>query len=453
MSARSAWNQLRQEMNQKRVLVFGLGLQGGGAETANTLHRAGAVVRVTDQKSEAELEDSIRRLAFAIEGSFGTHAEADVDWAQIIVKNPAVPYSHPLIQKAIRAGKPVVSETALALQFARDQAIGITGTRGKTTTTHLIHALIQASGKKAHLCGNIPQKPALAVLEHLHDSDWLVIEISSFHLESCNQIGISPKYAVITNVYPDHLNRYESEEEYAKTKAFLFRWQQPGDHAFYGTHHAWAETLAMAIQRGVSKHLLSTHDFAAVRQKIQTKLPGEHNQENIAFALAVANVFDIPHALQQETIAQFAGVAYRLETVAVKNGITFINDTTSTTPTALEKALDALDGPFVLIAGGTTKHLPFSNSLIKKLNDRPVFTVWLSGSGTTEIFSQLDSEKNEQATNLNDAVALAYTLATTQRIPTLVFSPGFSSFELFKNEFDRGDQFNRIVAELPEIEV
>lgn len=449
----TVWEKFQTSVQGKRVLIFGLGIQGGGVAAANTLVRAGAQVRATDLKTTGELAESLAQLDPQISGSYGGHKPEDIDWADIILKNPGVPFSHPLVKRAAAQGKLVVTETAWALTFFRDQAIGVTGTRGKTTTSHLIFAILEATGKKPLLCGNIPQKPALSFLPEIGPETPVVVEISSFHLESCEKLRVSPRHAVVTNVYPDHLNRYETLEGYARTKAVLYQFQQPGDHAYFGAHHDWTAVLEQAIQPGVVKHVLGKRDFAAVAEHFPSLLPGEHNRENIAFAAAVAWVWGVGEAVIREAIAGFAGVPYRLEPIANKSGVTFINDTTSTTPVALEKALDAMTEPYVLIAGGTTKHLPLGDSLLAKLSAGPQGIVWLEGSGTKELRPKLEQPEGESFGDIGDAVAAAFSLAIAKRIPLVLFSPGFASFEHFRNEFDRGEQFNRAVRALPEIEL
>lgn len=436
----TAWESFCQAVQRKKVLVFGLGLQGGGTASANTLIRAGAEVRATDTKSRDELRASLEKLDPAIAGTYGGHTLEDIDWADIILKNPAVPYSHPLIQRAVEKGKMVVTESAWTLQFSRNQTVGVTGTRGKTTTSHLIAAILQAAGKNVLLCGNIPEKPALSFLPAIGEETVVVMEISSFHLESSARLQVSPKYAVVTNVSPDHLNRYETVEEYAQTKAAIFAFQKPGDHAFFGTHHEWSAILEGSIPHGVEKHVLTQEDFVRAAQ-FGSPLPGEHNQENIAFAVVVAKALEVSDDVIATAVAQFNGVPFRLQKVGESDGVTFINDTTATTPTALEKALDAQTEPFVLIAGGTTKHLPIPENLRRKLREKPEKIIWLKGSGTNE----LHDDDSAVVASLAEAVHHAKEAARQTKARVVLFSPGFASFELFKNEFDRGEQFNRLV--------
>lgn len=437
--------QLQKRVANQNVLIFGLGLQGGGVKAANTLIEAGANVRATDNKSAQELEKSLAQLDSRISGVYGSHNEEDILWADIIIKNPAVPYEHRLLQQALQLGKVVTTETALAIEIIRDRTIGITGTRGKTTTTTLIYTLLKEAGKPVVLCGNIPEQPTLAALRDAHDDTWFVVEISSFHIEGMIATKTSPHIAVVTNVFPDHLNRYENLEAYAKVKASLFAYQKPGDKAFWGTQHDWTELFESQIQPGVEQHPVSPSLVEAARA-FGSPLPGEHNLQNVALAAEVAKVAAVSPAQIKTCIQNFTGVPYRLEPVATRNGITYINDTTSTTPIALQKALEAQVEPFVLICGGTTKHLPFSTELLEKMNTIPHAIVFLQGSGTTELFEQLApvSVPHSFASSLDQAVEQAEAFCHDSASSRIVFSPGFSSFELFKNEFDRGDQFTQL---------
>ncbi len=441
----TAWQQLQERVANRKILIFGLGLQGGGVGVANTLVRAGAQVRTTDAKSEQELQHSLQQLDPSVQGTYGHHDPADLEWADLIIKNPAVPYDIPLLASAIAAGKTITTETALALDIVRDRTIGITGTRGKTTTTALIHHLLQQDGKDVILCGNIPEQPTLAALEQASNETWFVVEISSFQIEGMLFTKTSPHYAVVTNVFPDHLNRYATLETYARMKAALFAFQKPDDKAFWGTQHDWAGLFASSIQPGVEQHPVSLEMIQTARE-LETKLPGEHNRQNIALATEVARAFGVSEESIRRGVASFRGVPYRLEEVAQKNGITYVNDTTSTTPIALEKALEAQTQKFVLLCGGTSKKLPFSPTLLEKMRTLPSAIVFLNGSGTQELLSQAGeiTVPHTVVSSLAEAVLQAETFCHEEQAPILLFSPGFSSFELFTNEFDRGDQFTAL---------
>lgn len=447
------WQQFCSDFGERKVALFGLGRQGGGAKVANTFARAGAEVTVFDSLSQEELEESIQQLEPGIQLELGT-MHPDFTAFEVVIKNPAVPFTHPAVQNALAARIPVVGETALAVQYLRDRCIGITGTRGKTTTTTLIGELLKTAGWHVVVGGNIPQSPALSLLEQCQEDTWAVLEISSFQLESFMVTEASPHIAVLTNVYPDHLNRYASIEEYAQTKAEIFRFQQPGDTAIFGGPQNWHSTFEAAIQTGIQKNKVDQSILEKVKVDYSSQLPGEHNWENIAAVELVRAVLDIPPQVLQETLDSFTGVPYRLQVVRKVNGVRFVNDTTSTTPVALERALVAYEPrSFVLITGGATKHLPLEASLLEKLSAAPAALFLLEGSGTQELVTKMQDAKYEYplvetAADLATCVRSAYLYAQEHGLDTVLFSPGFTSFEMFKNEFDRGDHFNRYVAEL-----
>lgn len=447
----SPLEKLHLKLKGKRLLVFGLGQQGG-VQVANILAGIPAVtVRVTDQKPVTAL-NSITELDPRIQQSLGGHQGKDIEWADVIIKNPAVPFDHPLIVLAEKLGKPVTTETALALSLVREHTVGITGTRGKTTTTSLIFHLLETAERSVILGGNIPQKPLLAQLANAQGTEWFVVELSSFHLEACEREHLSPAIAVLTNIYPDHLNRYASLEDYARTKMAIFRWQESGDLAFSRVQPEW-QALVIENQGEGSLTLVDEEKQATLLQRYTHHLRGPHNDENVALAIAVAEkAFGLKQRQIQKGLATFTGVPSRLETIANFRGTEWINDTTSTTPIALEKALDSMTEPFLLIAGGTTKHLPFSESLLKKLQSRPRATFWLDGSGTRELLTALhpgfSAEDIKTFPNLPTLLAAVQVFLQHHATPIVLFSPGFSSFELFQNEFDRGDQFVAAVQKL-----
>ncbi len=443
---------LQEQVRGKKILVFGLGKQGGGTTVARILSGCGAVVRVSDQKSAYELELSPEDLPPEIELSLGEHRSDDIDWAEMIIKNPGVPFSHPLMQQAEQKGIPVLTETALALPLIRENTIGITGTRGKTTTTHLIHHILTFAGKEAHIGGNIPGKPTLSLLTSVEESALFVLEIPSFHIESLMKEKISPHVAVVTNVYPDHLDRYSSLEAYAATKAALFSWQKDGDLAFWNGPSEWLSLMNQNIQTGVTFHSLPNQE--AGKKEYRLQIPGEHNQDNARVAAAVCLEIGVEDKVIQEALATFTGVPHRLQTAATINGIRWINDSSSTTPIALQKAIESQTEPFILIAGGTTKHLPFPDALVQQIGQIRANIVWLEGSGTSELLTeiqQIDPTYTPFTTrSLPDAMREAKKRAQTSNINTVLFSPGFTSFELFDNEFHRGDTFLNEVASYAE---
>ena len=211
--------------HRKKVLMLGLGLHGGGESTVRWLYRHGATVRVTDKKSSTELQATIRRLKnLSLSWTLGKHRWADFAWADLIVQNPGVPDTVPELQRAVRAGKVIMNEATIFLSQCPAVTIGVTGTRGKTTTATLLGHLLSQNKRRTIVAGNVRTIPMLSIVDRLKVNDRVVLELSSFQLEKIPAIKRSTDIGVITNVLVDHLNRYRSMREYAQAKFNLIRW-------------------------------------------------------------------------------------------------------------------------------------------------------------------------------------------------------------------------------------
>lgn len=432
------------DIRGKRVLVFGLGLQGGGVGDAIWLSQHGATVRVTDLKSEAELRSSLIKLPQGVTHTLGSHLDSDIEWADLIIKNPGVPDSQPQISHAKQLGKPVYTSIALVVKEGRDKIIGITGTRGKTTTTELTYSLLDSLYKgKVQKGGNLSGTSALTLLDQLDTLDYLVLELSSFQLAGLHDLRVSPHYAILTNIYPDHLNRYLSMTEYMADKSAIFAYQKEGDHFFTNGDNQLALKLASsAPNQPVLFYASDTPDWSL-------KLKGGHNRENLAALIVLAKTLKIKLESVKKVAESFSPVEYRLEHIRTLDGVEYYNDTTSTTPTATIKALSAFDKPLTLIIGGDDKQLP-ADELIKSLKDSPNLShlILLGGQNIPTISNQIKQlpQFHSQVFSMSEAVSLAHSLAAEDEV--VLLSPAFASFDLFENEFDRGRQFNEAVKKL-----
>lgn len=433
-------------LKNKKILVFGLGRQGGGLGDANYLAQHGYRVRATDLLTLDTLGIAPAALHPGVELSLGGHTQADIDWADLILKNPAVPDEHPLVQRAQAQNKIVATAIALFVKFSPIPTIGITGTRGKTTTTHLIYQILNhAYPDSILLGGNLPDTSGLALFDLLEGKKFAVLELSSFQLHSFHDLAVSPTYSVITNLYPDHLNRYSNMESYRLDKEAIVAYQVPPGFTVYNQENEGSRQIAM--RSPVDQHPANSSMASAY----STRLPGEHNLSNLALALTLCHKLGIPESHLKEAVSKFGGVPFRLELIRTHRGIKYVNDTTATTPTAALAALRATSTPTILICGGESKNLPQTefideinnNERVKKvilLGSRrlPEFVNALKAAHPPKIVGQVDS--------MQEAVALAQTLA--QAGDTVLLSPGFASFDLFQNEFDRGRQFNDCVRSL-----
>jgi len=435
---------------------------GSGIAAARYAAQQGAIVRVTDTRSAEVLAPSIRALAdLPIEYVLGEHRNEDFLWAEIIIRVPGVRRNSPYLQLAREHGAQIELEIALFFQECPGRIIGVTGTRGKTTTTTLIYEILRASGAPAIIGGNVAGVETLSLLPQITPDTWVVLELSSWQLEGLTPHALSPSVAVMTNVYPDHLDSYDSMEQYAEAKATIFRYQHATDLAIFNYDNPWTrrfgeeapgQTWFASLERGGSFARGSTNiiPFGFT----ETPLVGKHNLENILLAATTARLLHVPDEIIASTVRGFRGIAHRLEEVRVVNGVRYINDSASTAPVAGRAGLEAFDGPIVLVAGGNTKHLPLEDwpeTILQRCRD----VILLQGTGTGELLQALQDETERLGVvnpvrGVFDNFTMAMDLAVSLTRPgdVLLFSPGFTSFGMFLNEFDRGDQFVAYVRKL-----
>ena len=435
------------DFKDKKILIFGLGILGGGEGVVKVFDHIGATIRITDSKSKEDLKEVLAKLPTKNidKLTLGQHKIEDVQWADVIVKNPGVPTSSPLINEAIELGKRVTTEAALFLKYSDSTTIGITGSRGKTTTTLMIYEIFhKAFGEKVLLGGNMQNKGTLPLLIDEKPDSISILELSSWALEGCHWEKVSPKVAIVTNISPDHLNRYQNLEQYVQDKVAISQYQTSENYLFIQEGRSWTKKFTTQTQARI--HYISEE----LSQNVILKIPGKHNQMNANFAMAVANHFHIDDQTVSLALSEFNGTPYRQQFIAEKHGIKFYNDSTSTTPTALITALETFPTATFII-GGTSKNLPVDN-LAKKIQSHVGEAVFLEGSGTSELLahlSQIMSTRGDSNIRTFNNLSSAFKQAVNQtQQGEIVFSPGFTSFEMFKNEFDRAIQFDELVQNL-----
>jgi len=429
----------------KHVTVLGLGLLGKRLHDIQFLSKMGAFVTVTDLKTAKELAPSIQALKGYknITFSLGEHLLTDFENKDFILKGQGTPLNSLYIKHARKQGIPIEMDESLFLKLTPKniKVVGVTGTRGKTTVTMLIYHILKKAGVRVHLGGNILGTAALPLLAKVRSGDTVVFELSSWQLQGFGEANISPHIAVFTNFMRDHLNYYGgSMAKYFKDKSYIYTSQKKGDYLIIG------ESLKKKIKDAVSKLVMATEK--SVPADWETYLRGAHNAANIACAVEACRAYGISEENIKKGLATFKGVPGRLEYVRVYKDIAIYNDTCATTPEALLAGVTALssDDNIVLIAGGTDKGLDVS-SLAKTLPKYVSRIVLLPGTGTDKLyFKNTKSLLVISAKNLKDAVAQAIKMACPG--DTILFSPGFASFGMFKNEYDRGDQFMKIVKGL-----
>jgi UDP-N-acetylmuramoylalanine--D-glutamate ligase len=434
------------DVNGKQVVVLGLGISG--MDAAKLLQNNGAHVTVRDNASGSaavnQRAEALRRLGITVELG---EAIREKDRFDFCVLSPGINPHAPLVQRLRQAGLPMFGELEVAYRFCQCPIVAITGTNGKTTTTELVNAVLAAGGKRTMASGNIGTAFSAAVRESA-GLDVMVVEVSSFQLEQI--VEFRPRISVHLNLTPDHLDRYGSMEEYEAAKWQIFRNQTPDDVAIVNTNlrlppmAARKITLSAAGTEADYQLLdgwLVAHGERVLEQS-RTNLIGPHNAENMLAALAVADLYNIPLEAATQALCDYKPLPHRLEKVAEIGGVTFLNDSKATNIDALEKALLAMQSPIVLLAGGKDKGLDFEG--LRPLLREKVKAIVLIGQMTEKLFAAWNSAVPcFRATTLSDAVARTRQLATSGDV--VLFSPGCSSFDMFKDFEDRGNQFRALV--------
>lgn len=434
----------------KKVLVFGLGINQGGVGVTRFFAQAEAQVRITDLKTVDQLKVSMDQLKQFpdIEYTLGEHKYEDIDWADLIIKNPAIKEGNPYMEYAKQKGKQIEMDMGIFLQFAKpSQIIGVTGTKGKSTTASLIYEALKAGGKNIVFAGNIG-KSVMDTISHITPNTLIVLELSSFQLEAFHQHRVSPKWAVITNIYPDHLNYYQTMEQYIEAKKAITAYQTEEDILFLNKEDT--VTNNTDFLRGIRARIIhfSPQDFT---DEFKPKLIGEHNRANLAASFAVVKVFDIPEKAALDVLAKFRGVEFRLQLIKEWNGVKIYNDTSSTGPDSGIQALKALPESIV-ICGGVNKNLPY-DKYAQSLATSAKKIFFLEGDATIEVRSLLNSKFKNQKSKLggtyNNLEELLKDVKKEIKFgDTILFSPAAASFNLFQNEFDRGRKFNQAVEKI-----
>ena len=319
-------NDLKNKYFGKKILVVGLGLQGGGVGIAKFFSELGAKVTVTDKKDESKLLQSINRLKYLnIQFHLGGHKVEDFLNADVIFMGPSVPWTTYEVVQAQKKGIPVEMEMSFIAANYPGKMIGITGTRGKSTTTHLIYNLLKESGFKVNLGGGLPGISTIEYLKKADKNSWLVAELSSWTLSGFHRKKMSPHIAVFTNFYPDHLNYYKSLEDYFYDKQAIYQYQKKGDYLV--ANNNLVKNIDSATQIFQKTYKTEKFSFASsviffTKQDFPYKLAylkGDHNLENAAAALKVAEILKIDNSKAVEIIKNFQGLPFRLQIIEKKD--------------------------------------------------------------------------------------------------------------------------------------
>jgi len=460
----------------KQITVVGAGRSGLAA--AEVLHQLGAEVLVADQKPPEQMPATT--IAKLREMGVPLFAPANPENAfypdtQLVVTSPGVPKQNPLLQHALQRGIPIWSEIELAYRLTDLPIVAITGTNGKTTTTLLVAAMLDAGNIPAAPCGNISAdeiKKTLVEAAMQRDAAKamvLVAEVSSFQLEWTQ--SFRPKIGVLTNITADHLDRYASLEEYAQTKARLFAYQTAEDFAVLNADDPVTQTLNISDFRAqlcwfsayrepagpiaawrngdwlfyrspstATIRLLSLADFPK-------SLPGIHSVENVLAAAITALLLGANPEAVVEAVRRFKGVPHRMELVAESEGVIYINNSMCTNIAAAVRSLEALSQPAIVIAGGAEKNLdfaPLTPALVR--HAKALVLIGEAAERMEQTFRKGGFQAIYRAASLDEAVRMARALASPGDI--VILSPACASFDMFANFEARGAAFRSAVKTL-----
>jgi UDP-N-acetylmuramoylalanine--D-glutamate ligase len=460
-------------LNRKNVMVVGLGMTGLAA--ARFLHHRGAAVTVTDMAAEEDLAESVLELhQLGIRTELGGHRRESFESSDLIVLSPGVPHNHDFLIDARRKGIPVIGEIELAFRFVRDPIIAITGTNGKTTTTSLLGDMLAQCGMQVFVGGNIG-KPLIGYVDREEYADWVVLEISSFQLDTIETFR--PDIGILLNITADHLDRYPDMAGYAASKGRIFQNQTCQDIAIFNGSDPWvlSETNRILSRKWVfngpgtldegarikgndltlaftSCPYRNPHSSCAqpapgsVRLDLrQSRLYGKHNQENICAAVMAAvaaggDIRDIQIALNA-----FKGLSHRIEFVQSLNGVTYVDDSKATNVDAVYRALESFREPVVLIMGGRDKGGEYR--ILEQMMQNPVKRLILLGEASQIIAKSLGRlVPTEQVSTMREAVIKAHQAASPGDV--VLLSPACSSFDMFRSYAHRGDVFQNEVKRL-----
>ncbi len=447
------------DLKNKRVLVVGLGRSG--AASACFLQDRGARVTVSDEKSEAQLQNEIAALLDrGISIETGRHGERTFRDQDLIVVSPGVPSGQPQLQLARTMGIPVIGEVELAFRFVQGKVVAITGSNGKTTTARLVQAILSASGKKALVGGDI-STPAISLAEKSSPETLTVLEISSLQLETIQQFR--PWIAAILNIMPDHLDRHHTFQAYVEAKARIFDNQKPDDFALLNADDAACVALKgrvkaqlywfsrkQPVENGAylkSDQIIFRRNGQeqAVLGRGEIQLKGAHNLENTLAAVAMGMLAGCAPEQIRRAVAEFRAVEHRLELVTTVNGVAFYNDSKATKVEATAKALESFAGNVHIILGGKDRGGDYT-ALTPLLRERAK-RAYLIGAAAEKIASQIQgSVPLAHSGTLERAVRQAFEAAKPGDI--VLLAPACASFDQFENYEQRGRIFKELALAL-----
>jgi UDP-N-acetylmuramoylalanine--D-glutamate ligase len=448
-------------LNLKNQKVLVVGLAKTGLAVAHFLKNQGAEVTAADLLTQDQLgpyAEQARAMGVSLE--LGPHKTETFLQCDLVVVSPGVPHAIGPFEAARKAGIPVIGELELAVRHIHEPIVAITGTNGKTTTTHLVGEMLRASGFEVFVGGNIGA-PLIGYVDSGSRADVIVAEISSFQLDTME--SFRPKVGVLLNISEDHLDRYRDFQAYVRSKGRLFENQENTDIAILNRADPLIQPLESAIRAQKLYFNVNAHGQGGVKRqggemifrvpgKVQLtlslenfKVKGVHNFENAAAAGLAALAVGADESGIQRTLDTFKGLHHRLEYVRTVRGVQYYNDSKGTNVGAVMRSLESFDAPVILIMGGRDKGGSYTvlRGLIKERVKRLIVIGEAGGKILDSIGGSADSQ---EATSLEEAVHLAAQAAT--RGDVVLLSPGCSSFDMFTDYAQRGEAFCRAVQNL-----
>jgi UDP-N-acetylmuramoylalanine--D-glutamate ligase len=425
----------------KRVAVLGLGIEGRDA--INFLLGKGADITLFDAKDERELDFSgiDKRKIKIITGK--KYLKDGLNGFELVVRSPGVYRFIPEINKAEAVGVKITSAIKIFFDECPGKIVGVTGTKGKGTTSTLIFEILKKGGKDVFLAGNIG-KPYLELLPRLGGSSWVIMEMSSFQLID---MEVSPHIAVVLNVTSDHLDWHKSLEEYVRSKVNIVKYQDTDDFAVINEEYETSRDFAADAE---GKIVFFSKEELGKKYKEDLLLRGRHNLENIAAAVAVGECVGISEEIILKAVRSFKGLEHRLELVGKVGGVTFYNDSFATGPQPTIAAVNSFSEPETLILGGSDKGLDYGQLRKVIEGNQNVRNLILIGNIGEKIGAGIPGKDifNLGRTSMTRIVKKAFEV--TPEGGVVILSPAAASFDMFKNYKDRGNQYKNAVKSLPQ---
>jgi UDP-N-acetylmuramoylalanine--D-glutamate ligase len=436
------------EFKNKKITIMGLGLLGRGIKVTKFLAKCGANLTITDLKTEQELSKSLKELRkYKINYCLGKHQLSDFENVDMVVKSAGVPMDSIYIEHAKKNNVEIIMDASVFARIVKQKLpnttiIGVTGTRGKSMTTTLIYHILKENQNKlkanVFVGGNLRGMATLPIIEKVKDGDFVVLELDSWQCQGFGDEKISPDIAVFTNLMEDHLNYYKNDMSvYLLDKCNIFKFQKEKDTLITNN-----QTVKIFPFKPTGKVICPTNKNV---KDLKLKILGKHNETNASYAFEVAKKCGLKDSDIKKALKSFSGLEGRLQYLGKINGVHVINDNNSTTPQALVAGIKAVKDRFVgknisLLAGGSNKNISLAEATKEiKRNCKNVYL--LKGLGTDLLKTNLKNYKEFD----DMKSALKELFEVTKKGDCILFSPGFASFGMFKNEYERNDKFLKII--------